>query len=53
MHDHNTTMDMSSSSFHIDSMTVMWVLMGLMALHHFTMWREMKKMKKKEKCDCQ
>jgi hypothetical protein len=51
MHDHNVELVASSSSG-ISSMTVMWILMGIMAVHHLLMWREMKKMKNKKECGC-
>lgn len=48
MHNHGST----EFSFPVDQMTAMWLLMGLMAIHHFLMWREMKKMKSTKKCEC-
>jgi hypothetical protein len=50
MHDHETLV--LSGSGGISSMTVMWVLMGLMAVHHIFMWVDMKKMKKEKTCSC-
>jgi hypothetical protein len=50
MHDHETLVVTSSSG--ISSMTVMWLIMGLMAVHHIFMWVDMKKMKKQKRCSC-
>jgi ABC-type Mn2+/Zn2+ transport system permease subunit len=52
MHDHNETLFNSSSLVSFNSMSLMWVLMAIMTVHHFFMWKEMKKMKKKAQCDC-
>lgn len=37
-HDHSSM----TSSFPISEMTLMWILMGIMAVHHFWMWKKMK-----------
>ena len=39
-HDHSSMT--SSFSFPISEMTLMWILMGIMAVHHFWMWKKMK-----------
>jgi len=43
MHDHNDMTFAPGGS--IDEMTLMWILMGLMAIHHAWMWWKMKKKK--------
>jgi hypothetical protein len=50
MHDHEEMI--ISSSGGISSMTFMWILMGLMAIHHISMWLDMRKMKKQKNCSC-
>jgi hypothetical protein len=50
MHDHNNINLTIGGG--ITEMQLMWVVMGIMAVHHFWMWLDMRKMKKKEKCDC-
>ena len=37
-HDHSSM----TSSFPISEMTLMWILMGIMAVHHLWMWKKMK-----------
>jgi hypothetical protein len=50
MHDHNNINLTTGGG--ITEMQLMWVVMGIMAVHHLWMWLDMRKMKKKEKCDC-
>jgi hypothetical protein len=50
MHDHETMI--ASGSGGISSMTVMWIVMGIMAIHHISMWLDMRKMKKEKDCSC-
>jgi len=46
MHDHNNM----NLAVGITEMQLMWILMGLMAIHHTWMWW---KMRKKKNCDCE
>ena len=46
MHDHETMTLVAGTG--ISQMTVMWILMGLMAIHHVFMWRKMRR----RKCTC-
>jgi hypothetical protein len=46
MHDHETMTLVAGSG--ITEMQLMWILMGLMAIHHIWMWRKMRR----RKCNC-